>query len=654
MQHDKTTRDMGLRVFLHAALCLLLNFRANSGQLIHDPCDVYGTLVDLWRDPEAGADPTHCDDGLATGWYTFRLDKDPAVIPTQCLQDNTCGARLSLHVDLEGQQLPQVGDNISAVLCGSYNVLGAIDCCVQRQSVVIKRCSDDVIIYNLRPQSVCPAAVCATRLRDVIPAQYLAKPGDRPQSLPAVTMTTSAETETPSASSDTTSSDTTSSGLPDEITRRLGTMEASSSTTSVTTATASTGQASPSSPATSTIPPATSGSPRVLTSSVSVNSLGDNATDSVSSLSNDESSLPDDESFTHNRSEVATTTDSLDARSENDTLMTLHNTTMMTSLTPFMTSVAPVMTVVTSATAPPSAEPRTATVTSVPTAGVASTFPGTTTAIPQGASTPLPPQRSSLPSTSTGPPSLPPQSSQAVRFVLRGAFKEDLFLDQLEHFARNFSNQLRQSDVSSNVTDISMTSHPSRDNITVVDVDIKDPLTNDTVPAAHLLDLMRNSNFTQQISIHTHMIVEAMCAALDRCDVSRTGSVIRSKSLFKQNQAVFIAVIAMATLCLLILLLGLLYVRCRRQGTWVLSPDHEEKGLEPGGVESPMTDAQITRGEEEEGEGEGVVTANGHERAHTPDDIPAADEDNGWVVPLDQAPAPASDWLAPKSEDTQF
>ena len=79
------------------------------------------------------------------------------------MQDNTCGATLSLHVDLEGQQLPQVGDNVSAVLCGSYNVLGAIDCCVQRQRVDIKRCSDDVIIYNLRPQSVCPAAVCATR-----------------------------------------------------------------------------------------------------------------------------------------------------------------------------------------------------------------------------------------------------------------------------------------------------------------------------------------------------------------------------------------------------------------------------------------------------------------------------------------------------------
>ena len=79
-------------------------------------------------------------------------------------------------------------------------------------------------------------------------------------------------------------------------------------------------------------------------------------------------------------------------------------------------------------------------------------------------------------------------------------------------------------------------------------------------------------------------------------------------------------------------------------------PCFQEKGPETLAIESPMTDSQIVQGE---GETETALTANGA-RPHTPDDIPAADEDNGWVVPLDQAPPPAADGMASKTEDTQF
>ena len=67
-----------------------------------------------------------------------------------------------------------------------------------------------------------------------------------------------------------------------------------------------------------------------------------------------------------------------------------------------------------------------------------------------------------------------------------------------------------------------------------------------------------------------------------------------------------------------------------------------------------MTDSQIVQEEGEElKETEIALKANG-DRPHTPDDIPAADDqDNGWVVPLDQAP-PAADGRANKTEDTQF
>ena len=76
----------------------------------------------------------------------------------------------------------------------------------------------------------------------------------------------------------------------------------------------------------------------------------------------------------------------------------------------------------------------------------------------------------------------------------------------------------------------------------------------------------------------------------------------------------------------------------------------QEKGPEALAIESPMTDSQIVQGEA--AVTATALTANG-DRPHTPDDIPAADEDNGWVVPLDQAP-PAADGMASKTEDTQF
>ena len=99
---------------------------------------------------------------------------------------------------------------------------------------------------------------------------------------------------------------------------------------------------------------------------------------------------------------------------------------------------------------------------------------------------------------------------------------------------------------------------------------------------------------------------------------------------------------------------------------------HKEKEPEPWAVDSPLTDQQILQ---EEGRVAATTTTitstsastlpvNG-DRPHVTldevdlannddDSIPAADEDNGWVVPLDQAPTPPPDGLAVKTEDTQF
>ncbi|KAL8612517.1 hypothetical protein ACOMHN_053771 [Nucella lapillus] len=160
------------------------------GQELAEPCNSYQVLNDEWRNPDANALPVHCD-AFAAGWYALQIDKDPAIVPTLCLQDNTCGARVPLHVDMGNQPTPRVGENVTASLCGSFNVLGAVDCCVQRQSVTIKRCRHDIYIYRLKPQQRCPVALCAIRIGGVVSEQFTAKDGDVPRSIRADTSPTS-------------------------------------------------------------------------------------------------------------------------------------------------------------------------------------------------------------------------------------------------------------------------------------------------------------------------------------------------------------------------------------------------------------------------------------------------------------------------------
>jgi hypothetical protein len=70
--------------------------------------------------------------------------------------------------------------------------------------------------------------------------------------------------------------------------------------------------------------------------------------------------------------------------------------------------------------------------------------------------------------------------------------------------------------------------------------------------------------------LQTNLSLVAVCLAReDNCGVLQTGT--EDNSLFAKNQAVFIAVIGIASLSLVALLLGLLFLRFRRQGTWVLA-----------------------------------------------------------------------------------
>ena len=76
-----------------------------------------------------------------------------------CSQDHTCGARVPLHV--EGADDLVVGQGKEAFQCGSFNVLDAIDCCVLRLNITVKRCNQDLYVYKLPVQERCPVAFCA-------------------------------------------------------------------------------------------------------------------------------------------------------------------------------------------------------------------------------------------------------------------------------------------------------------------------------------------------------------------------------------------------------------------------------------------------------------------------------------------------------------
>ncbi|KAL8612520.1 hypothetical protein ACOMHN_053774 [Nucella lapillus] len=285
----------------------------------------------------------------------------------------------------------------------------------------------------------------------------------------------------------------------------------------------------------------------------------------------------------------------------------------------------------------------------------------------------------------------PPGLSGAVRFVLNGTYEEAEFRDALLWFMNNVSLQLTDGEVDvgrglHNLTLLAQTSSlPSH--ITVVDVLVDDPNNNGTIPSQRFVTIIKNENFAETLLLRTGLTLIQVCPTADLCDVapgdgdSVSGGPAGYQSLFDRNRGIFIAVIAVAASCLLALLVGLLLLHYRRRGVWVLAPDQEEKAGEPLAVENPMTDQQILNGEGQgcRRESETTLTINGTDPHHsystaTPTpissggggvdshnghgqwgDIPAADEDNGWVVPLDQAPlASTSFGMAERTEDTQF
>ncbi|XP_046582333.1 uncharacterized protein LOC124289732 [Haliotis rubra] len=123
-------------------------------------------------------------------------------------------------------------------------------------------------------------------------------------------------------------------------------------------------------------------------------------------------------------------------------------------------------------------------------------------------------------------------------------------------------------------------------------------------------------------------------------------------SLFYDKLPLFIAIIVMVTLCFLILVFGIVYLRCfHHQRTWDRTKDVERAKLketkEHKGLENPVPDSEMMK--DEAVVTETSLTVNGSHPQH-----PAPlDDDKGWVIPIDQAPE-SQGQVALKSEDTQL
>jgi hypothetical protein len=123
------------------------------------------------------------------------------------------------------------------------------------------------------------------------------------------------------------------------------------------------------------------------------------------------------------------------------------------------------------------------------------------------------------------------------------------------------------------------------------------------------------------------------------------------ESLWEEHKGLFITLIVLAIICLIVIIIGLCCIKCRERGSWGPTKDqdtariHDPKRKHPHMEENPIPDDEITKDEAPMVERENPAV-NGHQP------ISKRDEDNGWVVPIDQL-SPAEKGR-PEVEDTKL
>ncbi|XP_076444784.1 uncharacterized protein LOC143282840 isoform X2 [Babylonia areolata] len=111
-------------------------------------------IDDAWRSVDQGSG-SNCDKNLNPGWYRFFLHGENAVIPTTCVPRSHCGTVATMWLDLQGQSLPDVGDEVTARACAHWTS----GCCRTESPITVRNCGL-YFVYKLNPAPNCNQAFC--------------------------------------------------------------------------------------------------------------------------------------------------------------------------------------------------------------------------------------------------------------------------------------------------------------------------------------------------------------------------------------------------------------------------------------------------------------------------------------------------------------
>lgn len=72
------------------------------------------------------------------------------------------------------------------------------------------------------------------------------------------------------------------------------------------------------------------------------------------------------------------------------------------------------------------------------------------------------------------------------------------------------------------------------------------------------------------LNLQNTFVITDICPAVDNCGNDTVWTNEKHKPVYERNEAVFIGVVTLAAICLIVLFIGLLLIRCSKRGTWVL------------------------------------------------------------------------------------
>lgn len=173
-------------------------------------------------------------------------------------------------------------------------------------------------------------------------------------------------------------------------------------------------------------------------------------------------------------------------------------------------------------------------------------------------------------------------------------------------------------------------------------------------------DLFKKMQLKEYLSTHANLTLVAYCRPSRHCEKDASAQPVHDhQTAFESNAAGFITIITICCVILVVVVIVALYLRLRRQGSYIAeNDDMEAKTLSdsrppPTAHQSPFTDQQITKDEQTAGDNtsfSGSAKDGGDNRED--DKVKDGGGDDNWVVPLEEIDL--DDGRAKVTEDTRF